>query len=321
VVHTYVGLERVIKGLVAGGVVTALLAILAHFTGIEAATMLRLPGLRDAGSILYGDYVRVDVVRPQASAGHPLELAAVLTVIFPLALGLAQSLRGRGERWWPWAMATAIILAGAAVSVSRSAVLGIVAVFVVMACNWPIRRTLSFLAIVGGCAVIGMFLGSSLFNAYSAMFGLGLDEASANSRQTAAESLLAKIPVWGLYGQGGSHLNPPTLDDEYLSRLQQIGVFGLLSYLAMLVTTLTLAFLAYRNARNRVNADLPVSSAHLFLALGASVTAYAVMSIFLDVDGFIQTWTIMWLLIAASAVAFRISRGSRCEVGSTAVQP
>jgi len=218
-------------------------------------------------------------------------------------------------------MATGIILGGAAVSVSRSAVLGIVAVFVVMACNWPIRRTLSYLAIVGGCAVIGMFFGSSLFNAYSAMFGLGLDEASANSRQAAAESLLAKIPFWGVYGEGGSALNPPTLDDEYLSRLQQIGVFGLLSYLAMLVTTLTLAFLAYRNARNRVNADLPVSSAHLFLALGASVTAYAVMSIFLDVDGFIQTWTIMWLLIAASAVAFRISRGSRCEVGSTAVQP
>jgi hypothetical protein len=321
VIHGYVGLRRVIKGLVAGGVVSAVLAILAHFTGVEAATMLRLPGLRDAGAILNRDLVRVDVVRPQASAGHPLELAVVLAMIFPLALGLTQSLRARGERWWPWAVATAIILAGIAVSVSRGAVLGLVAAFVVMARYWPIRRTLGTLAVIGVGLMVGPVLESSLFEAYSKMFGLGLEEGSINSRQTAAEDLLSNIPLFGMYGQGGSAKNPPTLDNDYLSQLQEIGVLGLLSYLMVLGTTLALAFLAFRNARNRASTELPASCAHLFLALAASFTAYAAMSIFLDVSGFIQTWTTMYLLIAASAVAFRISRKVDGEFARTNTPP
>ena len=73
-------------------------------------------------------------------------------------------------------------------------------------------------------------------------------------------------------------------------------------------TALALAFLAFRNARNRANTQLPAAAAHLFLGIAASISAFAVVSIFLDTAGFLQIWTTMWLLIAMSAVAFRISR-------------
>jgi O-antigen ligase len=317
VIHGYVGLRRIIKGLVAGGVVSAVSAILALFTGVEVATKLRLPGLDDLGPLISNDLVRMEVVRPQGSADHPLELAAVLTVIFPLALGLTQCLRARGERWWLWAVATAIILAGIVVTVSRSAVIVVPVLVVVMAWHWPVRRTLGMLAVLIGVVIAGMTFNVPVFKAYSSIFGLGLQESSANDRQVAAENLISNHLSWfGMYGQ-----YPPILDNQYLSRLAEAGLFGLLTYTMMVATALVLAFLAFRNARNRANTELPAGSAHLFLGLVASLTACALMSLILDVAGFTQVWTMMWLLIASSAVAFRISRAPDDQFARVATMP
>jgi len=307
VVHSYVGLRRVIKGLVAGGAVSAIFAILANITGLDLATYMRLPGLVERGTILYRDLLRGDVVRSQGSASHPLELAAVLTMLFPLAVGLTHSLRAGGDRWRLWAVATLTIFAGIAVSVSRSALIGLFAAFALMALYWPIRRTLAMLGGILGLAMLVFVVNRSLFEAYSSTLGLGRGDASAQYRVAAAQYILSNFSIFGMFGQAGG---PSDLifDNQYLFRLADTGIFGLLAYVLLVGTALVLALRAFMNTRNQKNSELPAASAHLFLGLAASFTAYAVMNIVLDAGGFVQIWTTMWLLLATSAVAFRISQ-------------
>jgi hypothetical protein len=306
VVHSYTGLSRIIKALVAGGVVSAVFAILAHGTGADLAAVLRPPGLVEREAILNHDLVRGEVVRPQGSAGHPLEFAAVLTIIFPLAVGLTYSLRAECKRWLPWAMASVIIVIGVAVSVSRSALIGLFAAFVVMALFWPIRRTLLMIAGVLCLAVLVFLVNPPLFEAYSSTLGMGTDDPSAQFRLAAARYILSHFTLFGSFGQGGGTDNY-VFDDQYLYRLSETGMFGLLAYVLLLGTSLVLAIRAFLNVRHRKVSGVPAASAHLFLGLTASLTAYAVMNIVLDVGGFVQIWTTMWLLVATSAVAYRIS--------------
>jgi hypothetical protein len=308
VVHSYIGLRRVIKGLVAGSVVSAIFAIIAHITGVELATVLRPPGLIEKGTLLNSGLFRVDVVRPQGSADHPLELAAVLTIMFPLAVGLTYSMRAGRERWRLWAVATLIILIGVAVSVSRSALIGLFAACVFMALHWPIRRTLAMFGGILGLAMLVFAIKPPLLKAYSSTLGLGWRDPSAQYRAAAAQYILSHVSVFGSFAQGAGTSGYITFDNQYLHRLSEAGIFGLLAYIMLLGTSLVLAFRVFANARNRTNCELPAASAHLFLGLAASFIAYAVMSIVLDVGGFVQIWTTLWLLLATSAVAFRISR-------------
>lgn len=307
VIHSYVGLRRVIKGLVAGAFVSAVFAILAHTTGVELARVLRPPGLIEKGAILTGELVRGDVVRPQGSADHPLELAAVLTITFPLAVGLAYSLRAAGERWRAWAAVAAVILVGVAVSVSRSALIGLLAAYIVMATFWPIRRTLAVLGAGAGLATLVFVANPALFQAYSSTVGLGRADPSAQYRLAAARYILSHFSMFGSFGQGGGADNY-VFDDQYLYRLAETGVAGLLAYLILLGTTFALALRAFLNARDEANTQLPTGSSQLLLGLVASLAAYATMNVVLDVGGFAQIWTTMWILVATSAVAWRISR-------------
>ena len=313
VVRSYSGLSRIVKALIAGAVVSAMFAILAHMTGADLTATLRPPGLVEKEAILNRDLVRGDVVRPQGSAGHPLELAALLTILFPLGVGLTLSQRAEGKRWWPWAAATLAILIGVVVSVSRAALIGLLAALIVMALFWPIRRTLGMLGGVVGLAASMFVLNSSLFEAYSSTLVLGTGDPSAQYRLGAAKYILSSFTVFGSFGRGGGTDNY-VFDDQYLYRLSETGVFGLSAYVLLVGLSFVLALRALLNARKRTNPELPAPSAQLFLGLVASLTAYAVMNIVLDVGGFVQIWTTMWLLLATSAVAFRLSlRPSRAR--------
>jgi hypothetical protein len=308
VIHGYDGLLRVVKGLIAGGVVSATLALLTSLTGNADGIQLRIPGLVDGAGIPFtvDDVFRGGMIRAQGSASHPLELACVLTVIFPLALAVTLSLRAEGKRWWPWAAASAVIVGGVAVTLSRSGAVGLVVGLAVMACYWPIRRTLTVFAVSGGLVAAAVLLQVPFISKYVTIFSA---DSSVAQRAAVTSALPFDITPFGMYaraaGGSSSGAGVPTLDDQYLKALSETGVFGLLAYLLLVGMALVLAFRAFRNARNS-----PAGRRHaqLFVGIAAAFSAYAVVSIFLDMAGFLQVWTLMWVLIALSAVAYRISR-------------
>jgi hypothetical protein len=308
VIHGYDGLLRVIKGLVAGGVVSATLALLTSLTGNADGVQLRIPGLVDGAGIPFtvDDVYRGGMIRAQGSASHPLELACVLTVIFPLALAVTLRLRAEGKRWWPWAAASAVIVAGIAVTLSRSGAVGLVIGLAVMACYWPLRRTLTVFAVGGGLVATAVLLQVPFISKYVTIFSA---DSSVAQRAAVTSALPFDITPFGVFaraaGGSSSGAGVPTLDDQYLKALSETGVFGLLAYVLLVGMTLVLAFRAFRNARGP-GAD--GRHAQLFIGIAASFSAYAVVSLFLDMAGFLQVWTLMWVLIALSAVAYRISQ-------------
>ena len=228
-------------------------------------------------------------------------------MLFPLAVGLTYSLRAGRDRWRLWAVATLTIFAGIAVSVSRSALIGLFAAFALMALYWPIRRTLAMLGGVLGLATLVFVVNRSLFEAYSSTLGLGWGDASAQYRVTAAHT----------YCQTSRYLEcmDKPVDQVILSSITSIYFdWQTREYLDCSLISCYWEQHWSRVSRLHERAkpedlELPAASAHLFLGLAASFTAYAVMNAVLDAGGLTANLdndvVVTWPLFA---VAFRISR-------------
>jgi putative inorganic carbon (HCO3(-)) transporter len=302
VVGTVADLTRIVQGIVIGAAVSALLALVQVATGADLAGSLVLPGLIDQGSAAAGELLRAGAVRPAGSAGHPLELSAVLTAAFPLALGLTLSRRARGEAAWLWIAATTVIGLGAASTISRSAFVGITAALLVMAWRWPVRRV-----VVGGAAVVAAVLGAvaagvPLVSRLADVLVDGTSDNSVGSRSSGLSYALQRLPEHWLLGQGSGTYDvsrQPVLDNFYLTRLVESGLVGLLAQLLMVGG----AWVIVLRASRRAVVSPGAGDFELVNGILGSITAVAVVAIILDLGGFAQIYTLLYLLVALAGAA------------------
>jgi putative inorganic carbon (hco3(-)) transporter len=302
VVQSRRALDTVLKGLVLGGTLSAVFALVQFGTGLDLAPQFRLPGLKAEVFTLVTNLMREGLSRPQGSAGHPLELSAVLTVLVPLGLGVTCSAKARGARHLPWAACTLVLTAGALVTISRSAVVGLGAAVLVMCWRWPIKRAAMLL--VGALTLLGIaaIAQAKVISALAASFANSSSDSSIASRAIGAQYVSDTYREHLWFGQGvGSYpaLNQPVLDNQYLSRLMETGLIGLASYVAFLVVAL---FLAIRGAQVASRPTAELSS-----AIAGSLLATIVIGLILDTAGFAQIWYLTWLLIALAGAAWRLS--------------
>ncbi|GAA1003759.1 O-antigen ligase family protein [Tsukamurella conjunctivitidis] len=300
------GVRIVLAGLVLGGTLSALFALVRFGTGIDVAPDFRIPGLTKANDfVIVQNATREGLDRPQGSAGHPLELSAILTVLIPLAAALCLNARARGASALPWAVCLVILVVGDLVTVSRSAVVGTIAAVVVMCWRWPIRR---LAGLVVGCAVVALVGIAAQINVVSALVqtfaGSGTD-SSIKSRQVGIEYVTAHVQEHLWVGQGvGAYpaLRQPVLDNQYLSRLMEAGVVGFVAFCVALAVALVLA------VRASAAADGP--TAELGSGVSGALAALAVIALILDTSGFLQVWYLTWILVALAGVLFRLSRAA-----------
>ncbi|GAA4397367.1 hypothetical protein GCM10023147_32630 [Tsukamurella soli] len=297
------GLRLALAGLVLGGTVSAMFGIIQYGTGMDLAPLFHLPGMKASDFQLVTDLTRQGLDRPQGSAGHPLELSAVLTLLVPLAFALVFNARARRARTWPWVICLGIIVFGALVTVSRSFVVGVVAAVVVMCWRWPIQRLATL--IVSGVIVVGggLLAGIKVMTALVQTFLGSSTDPSIASRGTGIAYVKAHYQQHLWFGEGVGvypSLKLPVLDDQYLSRLMEAGVVGLVSYVIAVAIAL---YLALRASASR---DAPL--AELAGGISGSVAALAVIGLILDIGGFIQMWTLTWILVAVSGVVYRLYR-------------
>ena len=284
----------VMKGLVAGGTLSATFALIQSATGADIAGQFRIPGLKTTDFVLVKDLLREGVVRPQGSAGHPLELAAVLTVLIPIGFAMVMSLHARGQRAWPWAVCCAVLAGGALVTVSRSVLFGLGAVLVFMAWRWPVRRLAAFLATLVTVVVVGWLLQLRLLTALVSSFASLSDDPSIASRSNGMDYVAEHYDDHLWHGQGvgtySSYTPQPVLDSDYLSRLMESGVVGLTVYILLLCTVLVLAL--------RASAFASPANAEMAGGLCGAVAAFIFVGLMLDTGGFIQSTTLAWIIIA-----------------------
>lgn len=278
------------------GALYAGLGLVQFFSGLSIVDTIQIPGLSASADAVIG--ARNGFVRPVSTAVHPLEYSVVLTMLLPLALTLAVHDRQRPalRRWIP----VVLLTLASALSVTRSALLATVAVFLVLLPTWPAtaRKVLAGSAVLG-CLGIYMIV-PGMASTVLAMFTE--EDASVSSRTDSYGVALSFFSISPLFGRGFGTFLPVyrIVDNQYLLSAIEIGTFGLA---ALLVLVLTAMILPIRH-RTRWSSQ-PMRG--LGPALFASILAGSLILAFFDAFAFSQAVGTLFMIIGLCGAYLNVS--------------
>ena len=292
-------LKTLLGRIVIGATAMAVLGITQFFTGLNAAKYIVIPGLIDQQP--YTDIsVRGSVNRPSATAIHPIEFGFVLAVVLPIALHRAR-FAPPGARFRRW-LQVALIGTTLPMTVSRSAILGLVIALIVILPTWPRRdRWMALVVLVFSLFVLRTFIHGLIGTLRTLFSSIGSD-SSTLSRTAAFSHAAPLISAHPLFGMGFGAFMPQILfytDDQYLNSLIEIGAVGLVALLAVFITGWCLA----RRAR-KASADPEVR--HLMQCLAASVAVIIVGFSAFDALYFPMAAGLTFLILGCVGAAWRI---------------
>ncbi len=285
----------------AGGLYAAL-GLMQFFTGLNFVDSLQIPGLASGGT--GGVDTRGDFVRPESTARHALEYAAVLSMILPIALTMAigESRKRMFIRWFP----TAAILMAAFLSVTRSALLGIIAVLLVLIPTWePAVKKMAIWAACGG-AVVMYALVPGLSGTILGMFSG--NDPSVDSRTDSYSVVGDYLSISPLFGRGLGTMGPQyrIFDNQYIGFIIETGVIGTVAFSLLVLTAMVTTFLRRRAPDPLIGALGP--------ALSAAVMAGALLSAFFDSFHFPQAVGMLFLMIGLSGGHWNIRQTVPAEL-------
>lgn len=288
-------LTTLLRRLVLLGGLVAALGVVQFISGQTLIDQVPIPGLA-ADYTMAGTDVRGDFTRASATATHPLEYAVVLAATLPvaIALGFSDTTRGVVRRWW----ATAVVAFASLVSLSRSALVGLVVSTAVLLPALP--RAARSMVVAGGAAILAAAFVTipGLIGTIRGMFlAVGQDPSSA-SRASASDVVLDIAGNYGPLGRGFGTFLPKyvIVDNQFLILLTDVGIVGLLSFLALIVTAIVVA----QRARRRVQ-DAALSL--LVHAVTAALVATVCLFGFFDALGFPMAAGTLFLLLGVIGAA------------------
>jgi hypothetical protein len=312
VVRTFSQVLTILKLLVVGTSLLAGLAMIEARTGWSPFQHLdHIPLLQE--TVSFTEESR-GTIRAVGSAEHPIALAALFVIVAPLALYLALRI---GWWWWPTVV---ILMAGTFATVSRTAVMMMVAasiVFLVLRFRetWRLAPLLIPMLIVvhlmvpGALGAVKSALrppGGLIAEHSNPEVGAGPgrhpdDDAAGSGRLTdigPSLALFSEKPLLG-YGYGtmqvtGPDTNARILDDQWLSSLLNVGLVGVFS-LVWLFTRFIRD--VGRQARHERTVD-----GWLLVALVASVTAFGIGMFTYDAFAFTQVTFVFFVILALGSV-------------------
>jgi O-antigen ligase len=294
-------------GLIVGlACVTALLTIWEYRTGTnlfyDITERLMPPGFSLGAATGDEKFGRPAVTGPTQ---HGLAVATMLAFAFPFAL--IGVIRSRGRRKLAYALASAVILAGAAATLRKSAVVVPAAAVVVLFAYRP--RALIRLAPLG--LVLLMLANALSPGALGSLRGQLRPDRVGGSTSTlgrtqdytaVAPDVKAHLATGRGYGSYDSH-KYRLLDNQYLALLIETGVLGVAAYVAMMLAIL---LTAHRIIRSGDSSRAPPA-----LAIAGAAAAFIVCNALFDVLAFAQVPYLFFLLAALVVV---LAQGAPREV-------
>jgi O-antigen ligase len=295
-------LKTLIRRIVMWVTAMAALGVTQFFTGLDAAKYIKIPGLTSI--VPYSDLAgeRGGLNRPSATALHPIEFGALLAMTLALAVHQARyappELRVR--RW----LQVGLISLALPMTVSRSAILGLIIVLIVILPSWRKQdRRLAYVVIVIG--TLGMWVTiHGLAGTLRNLFLNFSSDSSTTSRTGAFSSAAAYISQHPWFGRGLGTFLPQTYfftDDQYLGALIEIGVMGLLALLTLFAT----GWFVARSARR---ATIDPESRDLAQSLAASIAVAAVVYATFDALSFFMAAGLTFLLLGCTGAVCRLIR-------------
>jgi O-antigen ligase len=292
----------IIRRIVLGVTVIAAIGITQFFTGLDITKYISIPGF--ANVITYSNViVRNGLNRPASTAAQPLEFAAVLAMCLPLAIHRARfAPPGRLRRRW---LQVLIIAAALPMTVSRSAILGLIVVAIVLIPTWPkYDRRIAYAAIFIFLATAAVAIHGLLRTFLSLFNNQGAAQASTQSRESAFASAAPFIAQHPWFGLGFGTFPPQTYfytDDQYLNSAIVTGIVGLLALLALFIAGWLVARSARRSVVNAETRDLAQSFA-------ASIAVAAVSFATYDALSFTMSAGLTFLFLGCIGALWRLAR-------------
>ncbi|MEU0571016.1 O-antigen ligase family protein [Nonomuraea sp. NPDC005983] len=306
-VRGFARLDLVLKVAVVAGALISVIGAIQFLTGFDLTRYMTAPGLR----LSYDDvYVleRGSVRRVAATTAHPIEFGVVCAMLLPLGVHYARMAALRGQprlRWW---LCTGLIAVGLMFSVSRSAVLSMVAIGAVLLAGWPRRLRWQALGVLlGFLAFIRVFVPGLLGTFYD-LFANFFNDNSVTGRTHDYSTALREIQQHLLLGRGTGTWYVPkyeVFDNQYVQVTIDTGVIGLVIFLGMMVCAVFVALAARRRSSDPQVRDLG-------LTLAACMVAPIISSATFDFLSFATVAGLMFVLVGAAGSLLRSVRANPC---------
>ncbi len=297
-------LKTLLRRMVVCGSFVGGLGIVEFMTHKDLLANIHVPGLKASSDI--SDLIRGAFTRPPSTAAHPLELAGVLAMLLPFAiqqaLDPARHHTGWVRRWMP------VILIGGALpmTVSRTSMIALITVLVVLIPTWKSSRrwsALGFIAVGAGAmkvAVPGLI--TTMLSLFSAFLGSGDNSTQARTMDYAGVAqYFDQRPYFGRGWRTFIPLLYRYTDNQYLLAVVEIGVIGALTIVVLYLTGIHCA----RRGRKLWTDEPTREIGQSFVAALASAL---VVSATFDSLGFPMFAGIMFLLLGCAGAYLGISR-------------
>lgn len=311
--------EALVRILVLACAGTAALAMWQFFTGVDLVARIMLPGFE--AFVSDWDAGRSGFTRVFATAAHPIEYSVVLAMVLPLSLHVAFGATGRGRLMW-WAC-VALIGGTLPMTVSRTAVLAVAAVIIVMLPFWSGARR-RIVLIAGGVGVIVMqALVPGLLGTIRALFTSAAEDPSVTARTEDYEVVLEYVTASPAFGRGYGTFLPSRytfLDNEFLMTAVTGGLLGVLAFALLFLVPMYQARRLSASAPDAEQRDLARS---LLAGLLASFLTGATFDLFSFSTVRVLTFVLIGLVAAlaslsahASPSTMSVERGPRRSIPS-----
>jgi O-antigen ligase len=301
-IRTRKRLDQVLRMLLAGGLIMAVVGILQHWFDYDLTPRIRFPGLTlNSGLIGVGARGSELLARVAGTAGHYIEYGVLMGMLLPLAIHYLRFAADRLQRRF-YLLVTVTIALAMFFSVSRAAILtGAVAMlFLVPAWRWRDRLNAACWAFI--FLVLVRATQPGLLGTIKSLFLNMSNDPSITGRTNDYAQVGRYISERPWFGRGPGTFSPDRyllLDNQWLATVISIGFVGGVALLLLLLTAVTLG-----KRVGRLSTD--ASARHLGHAIGASILGGMVASFTFDSLSFTTFALTLFLLIGAAGALWRL---------------
>jgi polysaccharide biosynthesis protein PslJ len=298
-------LRGVLKVFVTCAAIVAFIGVIEYLFSLDLTKYLTLPGLQAKGWTP-GFEARGTAIRVASTTTHYIELAAFLSLALPFGIHFSL-FSERPQRRRMALLATLLIAGGIFTTISRTGMLAVALMFVILFPVWTWRMRYNSLSLgVGVLAMLGA-ASPGLLRTLTHLF----DDPSNNpaftvrqARYPLAFHYIAQTPWWG---RGtGTWVAPQyqIMDNQWLDTLLSNGFIGAVTLAGVHITGIVLAALALKRSKAK-------EDRHLCAALiSTQVIAIAVAGTF-DSLSFMTYGTVLAFTLGLCGAVWRLTHPAR----------
>lgn len=294
-------LDFLLKAIVVACTIVAFIGALQYLVNLDLTKYLVLPGLHYTADIGVVD-LRDNKLRAASTTEHPIEFGVLCVMILPLALHYGLCSRGWSARGW-W-LCSIVIGAGLMFSVSRSAVVTLAGVGIVLLIGWPWRRRVRALLVTVAFLGVVKVAVPGLLGTFYGLFANASSDPSISYRTHRYPLIVDEIAKHVWLGRGmGTWYFPKhfAFDNQYLMTLVDSGVIGLVTFAGLLLTGMYAALRARSLTADPEQRDLG-------LVLAAALMGPMIGAATFDLRTFQTVTGLMFLLLGATGALLRAVR-------------